>query len=727
MTRAEYEKKYGTKPVISTSKLDTTPAPIRITKQEYFNKYGELPDGTQPQSFFGSALNPFGKANVDRLKDIPSDVGEAFKGATAAARQGVDNFTSGVRGTLGYGEEGVSKTTQATSALAAPFSAAANIAGEAALGTAKLFTTDEFEKAFAENVEDVVKAAVEANIPLVGKSAKEVYENMTPQNKFTLSKVLAPVANVVTSVSTAGATGVVKEGIKEGLSKTVSIGDKLGELRVNRSVGKIDKNVQRIATEIGKVEEKYTPLRKANKYSKDVEGSRLRIAQSNVLENAVGENGLLRTEDAYKAYKTIPLTKTGDSLDDLEDIVRQNLVNEGKTINVNEVLRELKLAVSDSKLEGADLVKAMKGLENEIKGLSMRADGLDDIPLDKIQDAKINTTTNINFQTPPETATYRKTLARVYKEIVENKSDLDVKAVNGELAKYYRDLERLKALDGRKVEGGKLGKYSASLAGTAIGMGAGSAGGGFGAAIGGIVGGEVGAMLKGKSMARTFQNGGDGTVPSNQILADAKTRAQVGKVTNLKVPDEPRGAPKGVAKTKEILKTEGQIKKNVEAQKKAIKAGDFTLVATLKEIYQLLLEKLRGQIRFARDNIKDEGGYIKNPLGKDSQSIPLQRNQRNTTTPANTNSISSKVPNSKEDVNTSVGDNSETNTSKADVEDDIVVENLMRLDGMDVEPRDTMRLYELKRIANKRALTEDELLEAQQIIESVDGKLPEVG
>ena len=40
MTRAEYEKKYGSKPVISKEvDLDTTSAPIRMTREEYDQKY----------------------------------------------------------------------------------------------------------------------------------------------------------------------------------------------------------------------------------------------------------------------------------------------------------------------------------------------------------------------------------------------------------------------------------------------------------------------------------------------------------------------------------------------------------------------------------------------------------------------------------------------------------------------------------------------------------------
>jgi hypothetical protein len=160
-------------------------------------------------------------------------------------------------------------------------------------------------------------------------------------------------------------------------------------------------------------------------------------------------------------------------------------------------------------------------------------------------------------------------------------------------------LDRLDKLNGRKVEGGRLGKYTSALAGTAIGMGAGSVGGGAGAAVGGIVGSEVGSFLKGKSMAKTFRGGGVG-LPENKILQQAKARVEAGGVPKLKVPDLKVGAAKTITKTPEISKIEGQIAKNIDLQKKAIKAGDFTLVSNLKDVYTTLVERLKTQIKVTR-------------------------------------------------------------------------------------------------------------------------------
>jgi len=165
---------------------------------------------------------------------------------------------------------------------------------------------------------------------------------------------------------------------------------------------------------------------------------------------------------------------------------------------------------------------------------------------------------------------------------------LSVKEINQELAKFYGDIDRLQKLDGKIVEGGKLGKYGAQIVGTGVGMAGGSVLGGTGAAIGGMIGGEIAQRLKGKSMASTFSRGIDGNVPESQILKDAKA----GVTVDLKTPSSKVGVPKGITKTDEMVRVEAQIAKNIELQKKAIKDSDFTLVAELKDIYINLKTKL---------------------------------------------------------------------------------------------------------------------------------------
>jgi hypothetical protein len=371
---------------------------------------------------------------------------------------------------------------------------------------------------------------------------------------------------------------------------------------------KNERVTQKIEQEIAEIENNYSKTRRANEFSKDVGASRKRIAETDVLDGAVDTEGIIRTKQPGGAVERYRAQK----IDGYEGVVGKSIKQEGKMVNLNEVERELKLKVSDSGLEGADLVSALSGVKKEIAGLRLRADEFGNIPLFKIHEAKINTTKNINYQTPPETATYRKTVARTYKEIVEARSEV-AKEANPELSKLYEDIVRLENLDGKRVRGGKLGKYFAQVSGNLIGAATGGAvGGPIGMAIGTVAGGEAAGFIKGKTMSKTFGSPGDRPSVKNPILEKAKATSEQPAKIDLTKPDIKVGVPKSFPKTKEIIQLEGRIAKNVEAQKTAIKAGDFTLVATLKDVYNALVEKLKEVINTIS---KERGGFAR--LGKD--------------------------------------------------------------------------------------------------------------
>ena len=107
--------------------------------------------------------------------------------------------------------------------------------------------------------------------------------------------------------------------------------------------------------------------------------------------------------------------------------------------------------IGQSGLEGADLVTALKKIDKELDGINVRIKGSSIIDLSYLHDAKIATTKNINYMTPPEKSTYRKAVARAYKTLVEeNSQKVDVKGINKELATYYDDIKRLERLDGAR-------------------------------------------------------------------------------------------------------------------------------------------------------------------------------------------------------------------------------------------------------------------------------------
>ncbi len=220
--------------------------------------------------------------------------------------------------------------------------------------------------------------------------------------------------------------------------------------------------------------------------------------------------------DQYKAMTVGPA----------EGVIRDNLVREGGKTNVSEIKDYLTREVRASTLKGADLARALHGIDSEIAGLRLDADPLGYVPNEILQDAKLNHYANINFQTPPEVSASRKAYARGYKKLIEdNTHTFDVKAINERLSKYYEDIKRLERLDGARVEGGRLGKYAAQIAGNVVGGAIGSVLGPIGTAGGAIAGGEISSLIKGKAMSKTFKDTGT-TAPRDEVLDAAVKQAQ---------------------------------------------------------------------------------------------------------------------------------------------------------------------------------------------------------
>lgn len=590
MTRAEYEAKYGSKPPVDT--FDTTPAPIRMTKAEYDAKYRST---TPKVGYFGDMKRDF--------LDIGTQAVNEFQ---TRGQNIVDTATN----------PDLTPAQKTTSQLGQGFLGIGNFVGNSILGLARTFTPQSVEDKVTETVANTVEEAkkytqdfkqklaaspdaTDQEINSTIDSYLQQYET-NPQFKSQVDAAGGFATGLADLVGARGATQlgteVIEQGAKIDITPVTS--------RLVRSAD--DKAAKALET----LENKYSNTRNANTYEKDAgAASRQRITSSNVLAGAVDEDGVIRTltpGGAVDQYRKI-------TIEGVEDVVRKNLEREGKTVTLPEIKRALTLAVNESGLEGADLTTALRGIEREIQGLAMRSDNLNSVPLFKVQDAKISTTKNINFNTPPEKATYRKSIARAYKELIERKSNFNVKEVNSELAQYYKDIERLERLDGKRVQGGRLGKYVAQLTGNVVGGAAGSVAGGPGAAFGSLLGGEAAALLKGKSMARTFGSG-EIKPTTNPVLEAARKNANLPPGRALDVPDEAIGVPKGIAKTKDMTKVEAQIKQNIKQQKDAIKAKDYDLVATLKKVYDALVAQLNELIEFAKENINDQGGFIKNPF-----------------------------------------------------------------------------------------------------------------
>lgn len=630
MTREEYRKTYGVDPVFSKqSNLDTTPAPRMMTREEYQAEFFPAPKGKVEKVLDGEPAFPAelgGKEtilpnmarsignlpgalfNLGRMavapvnpfdRENPLNIGQNIVDSAIALKdiyknRGIKASTDIVTGSAETGKTGLGYLKKA---------------GEAIYGNLE------------QNVlgEDSVARGVGVSL---GQGVSKVAELAINDPTFIPSVIYTPGA---TLKGTDAISDIARPVIKAKNTVQDAAGFK------TRTV------FERTADEIAGIENNYVKLRNANDFSDDVgQASRVRIAESNVLNGAVDAEGTIRTKDAVEKYRKM-------NLDGKEDVVKNNLLREAASVNLEDVGRDLTSAVYRSGLEGSDLVAAVRGIKREIEGLRLRADADGNIPLSKIHDAKISTTRQINYQTPPETATFRKAKARAYKELIENNSTVKVivngkeygiKEINKELSKYYDDVARLERLDGRKVKGGKLGKYFAQISGNLIGGAAGGAvGGPFGMAIGAVVGGESSGFIKGRMMSRTFGNTAEGVASRNPILDVAKAQ---GKGIDLKTPSQVVAVKKGIPKTKEIISVEKDIARNVASQKAAIKAGDFALVATLKEIYEVLVEKLQALVKRIKETPNKEGGFVRIQSNSDGS----RKVQYNSTAKTNSSSIS---------------------------------------------------------------------------------------
>lgn len=150
------------------------------------------------------------------LADAPSDIAETFKGVIEAGRGGAENITES------FTREGLSVPQRLAGAITAPFSALVNAGGEVLKGGAKLFTTDEFEQATNEALAAGGRAAMSSEL---GQKARAFYENLPDDQKFMLTNVIGPTANVMTAgvgggVGQAGVRGT-KAAIKNATAQTV--------------------------------------------------------------------------------------------------------------------------------------------------------------------------------------------------------------------------------------------------------------------------------------------------------------------------------------------------------------------------------------------------------------------------------------------------------------------------------------------------------------------------
>lgn len=522
MTRAEYEAKYGVAPSvppINVSGIDTSPSVPKMTSAEYEVKYGVQPG--QKRTLANLTINKYG---LDEKPEYFGNPAETIRGAgeqVESAISGTGQFTG-----KGAGERGFAAASSA-------FLAVPSVVADVIPGGKKAL--EAISKTFEGGINiaggiGYTLADTARSLGLMNDEQREAYDTRATNFAKTVSSTplgvaLESSANILKYAGDVANVLLMADGVARGTDNYLKNELPKQQAEAKTKIQKIQEQkqvleVQKVADEIAAVESRYAKGRKANLYSKDAGfESRQRIASTGVLQGAVNKDGIVQTRgkggavEKYEAMTTKPA----------EGVVRLNLAKEGGKTKLSVVEAGLREQVMKSGLEGADLTAALNGVKKEIAGLRLKAEN-GYVPNTLLHDAKINTTKNINYQTPPETATYRKAIARGYKNLVEQNSNLPIKEINSELGKFYEDIARLESLDGMRVMGGKLGKYTAQISGNIAGATVGSLFGPLGMVVGTVVGGEVSSALKGSALARSFKGSG-GTAPSspviNQAVADA--------------------------------------------------------------------------------------------------------------------------------------------------------------------------------------------------------------
>lgn len=266
-----------------------------------------------------------------------------------------------------------------------------------------------------------------------------------------------------------------------------------------------------------KIDSAYSGMRKLDEKSRRFNQEPRRLAaESDYLQGSVDENGVIRTTqdggsvERMRAERIAPVEKT----------VRQELTKENKFVGQDEVRFALESELKKAGVEGAELKSALDSIQSDLDGLTIRAVDMGapagTIPVVLLHDAKIAKSGAIDY-TNPSSAKVGKARVKALKELVENNADFDVRDINKELSKQYSLEEYLRALDGKRVEGGRLGKYAAKGTGALIGGGLGALFGPAGAAAGAYIGAEAGSSIKGKMMKKTF--GTDKGLPFTQKVS----------------------------------------------------------------------------------------------------------------------------------------------------------------------------------------------------------------
>lgn len=268
------------------------------------------------------------------------------------------------------------------------------------------------------------------------------------------------------------------------------------------------------------------------------------VADSDLLVGAADANGNIATKVDGGAYNQM-----SENIAPYESMVSDYVKKEGKSVSLKEVEARLIQKVNSSGIPGAAKVRAINQVKREVSGLrldSKKINGEWTVPLVKVHETKIYKGTHTNFL-DPDVQEADKAIRDALKELVEENTDsIKVKEINRELSYYYTVLDYLEELDGKKIDGGRLGKYFMQT----IGAIAGAKGG----PLGSIAGASIGDAIHGAIAKSTFGSKTGAGFKVSQAMDDALRNKDVpytppkplwpkGPKLGLPAPDKTKTAP----------------------------------------------------------------------------------------------------------------------------------------------------------------------------------------
>jgi hypothetical protein len=234
------------------------------------------------------------------------------------------------------------------------------------------------------------------------------------------------------------------------------------------------------------------------------------LAESDALVGKVDSDGVIRTMENGGAWDEF----RNSTIKGMDDTVTRAVEREGKSLSPDYVEKHLTKVLNESNLAGTEKKAVLNGIKNEVEGLMLDATSKGEIPVTAIQKSKIGKGMKTNYLDPVADKV-TKTITRGLKELVENNTQtIDAKKVNAEIGKYKKVLKLIEKLDGKRVKGGKLGKYFAQGFGAMIGTA-------IGGPVGGVVGIDIGGRIKSRNLINTFGKETGRTSIMPKILKEA--------------------------------------------------------------------------------------------------------------------------------------------------------------------------------------------------------------